>query len=133
MEHLADLVVLLHLLYAAFLVLGCACIVVGARRGWRWIRSRRFRITHLVLTLIVPLEALIGAVCPLTELERTLRDRAGQPIEDLSFIARLVRAVLFVRVPEWVLGALHLAFGVLVLVLFFRIPPRPRGSSSPQR
>jgi len=127
---LADLVVVLHLGYVLFVVLGLVAVLAGAACGWRWVRAPWFRWLHLVCTLVVPLESLGGVVCPLTSLEAALRRSAGQPTEDISFVGRLVREVLFYQAPEWVFTAGYILFAALVVLAFLRFPPRRRGAAA---
>lgn len=131
MDHalLADLIVVAHLVYVGFVALGFVAILAGGALGWRWVRRYGFRIPHLVCTLIVAVEAVLGIVCPLTEWEAELRRSAGQTPEELSFVARLVRDVLFYEAPQWVFTASYVAFAALVLFTWFGIPARrrPRG------
>jgi hypothetical protein len=121
---LADLIVVAHLGYVLFVILGLALVWIGVALRWQWVRRPLFRVPHLVCTLIVPLEALAGAVCPLTTWEYELRLRAGQSPEEISFVGRLARDVLFYRAPEWVFTLCYVAFGLVVLVTFFRVPIR---------
>lgn len=127
---LADLVVVLHLAYVGFVLTGFALVWVGRWRGWSWVRRPGFRIPHLVCTLIVPIEALSGLLCPLTTWERNLRLEAGQNPEDISFVAGLARDLLFYRAPEWVFTLSYVAFGALVLATFFLVPIRRRAAMS---
>ena len=72
-------------------------------------------------------EALLGVVCPLTEWEFRLRELAGQQVErQLSFVARLVRSIIFYDFPSWVFTAAYVGFAVLVAGSFLLIPPRRR-------
>lgn len=121
---LADLLVFVHLGYVAFVVVGLLLIWLGVACGWTWVRRPLFRVPHLVCTLIVPLEALVGMICPLTTWERELRLQAGQVPEDISFLARLARDVLFYRAPQWVFTVSYVAFGLVVLATFFLVPIR---------
>jgi hypothetical protein len=92
---------------------------------WRWVRNLPFRLIHLVAVVLVAAEALLGVVCPLTEWEFRLRELAGQQVErQLSFVARLVRAVIFYDFPSWVFTATYVGFAVLVAGSFLLIPPR---------
>lgn len=43
---LADAVLLLHVLFVAFVVLGLLAIYLGGILGWHWVRHRRFRLVH---------------------------------------------------------------------------------------
>jgi hypothetical protein len=127
---LADLLVLLHLAYVTFVVAGLVLVWLGVLLGWGWVRRPFFRVPHLVCTLIVPLEALVGMICPLTTWEYELRLAAGQHPEEISFLARLARQVLFYRAPQWVFTASYVAFGLVVLATFFLVPIRKRATSA---
>jgi len=121
---LADLIVVLHLGYVAFVVLGFAAIWLGVLLRWGWVRRPAFRVPHLVCTIIVPIEALNDFECPLTTWERGLRRDAGQTAEEISFVGRLVRDLLFYEAPPWVFTACYVVFGLLVLATFFLVPIR---------
>jgi uncharacterized protein DUF2784 len=127
---LADVVVVLHLVYVSFVLFGFAAIWLGVALRWGWVRRPAFRIPHLVCTLIVPLEALGGLICPLTTWERELRVEAGQAPEDIAFVARLARDLLFYQAPEWVFTLCYVLFGLLVLWTFFRVPIRRRAQAT---
>lgn len=127
---LADLLVFVHLGYVTFVIAGLLLIWLGVLCGWGWVRRPLFRVPHLVCTLIVPLEALAGILCPLTTWERDLRLEAGQFPEDISFLARLARDILFYRAPEWVFTVAYVAFGLLVLGTFFLVPIRRKAAGA---
>lgn len=128
---LADLIVLLHLGYVGFVILGLVTVWIGVVLHWRWVRSPIFRVPHLVCTLIVPVEALGGILCPLTTWENQLRAEAGQRADEVSFMGRLARDLLFYQAPEWVFTVCYLAFGLIVLGTFFFVPIRKaRGRAS---
>ena len=46
---LADATLALHVGMVAFVLSGALAIVAGGVLGWRWVRGRAFRITHLAL------------------------------------------------------------------------------------
>lgn len=124
---LADILVVFHFGYVFFCVGGELIILIGAAARWPWVRNRVFRIVHLCSVLFVALETLAGVLCPLTEWEYQLRERAGQLVErDMSFIARIVRSIIFYDLPWGFFLALYLGFGALVLGTFFFIPPAKR-------
>ena len=123
----ADLMAAVHFLYVLFAVGGQVCILLGAVFGWRWVRNTIFRTIHLAAVGLVALEAVIGMLCPLTEWEYDLRLLAGQTGErNLSFIARLLRLMIYYDFPAWVFTALHIFFGLLVVATFILVPPRSR-------
>ena len=122
---LADALVTVHMLYVSFTVGGAVLILLGALFRWSWIRNRTFRIVHLLSILIVAAEAVLGAICPLTEWEYNLRKLAGQRVElKLSFVARLLRTIIFYDFPLWVFTITYLAFAGLIILTLIFIPPR---------
>ena len=121
---LADAIVVAHLAYVLFVVLGFAAVWLGVALRWGWVRRPAFRVPHLVCTLIVPIEVLSDVRCPLTTWERELRREAGQYPEDISFVGRLARELLFYDVPHHVLTICYVVFGLLVLATFFLVPIR---------
>jgi hypothetical protein len=124
----ADIVVVVHLAFMAYIVLGELLIVAGGLAGWKWVRNPWFRWTHLVAILLVVAETVIGMNCPLTDWEYDLRTLAGQVVKDrdASFTGRVVRQILFVCdvLPQWGFTALYFGFGALVLLTFWLAPPR---------
>ena len=127
---LADLIVVVHFCYVAFTVGGELVILLGGALRWGWVRNLPFRIVHLASVVLVAAEALAGASCPLTVWEYRLRLLAGQQAEQqISFIARLVRSIIFYDLPAWVFLAAYVGFAVLVAATFFIVRPRrrPRG------
>jgi heme A synthase len=123
----ADLIVAFHSLYVLFAVGGEFAILAGALLRWAWIRSRWFRFLHLAAVVFVAVEAFIGMACPLTVWEYELRRAAGQSSEEqISFIARIIRALIFYDFPPWVFTALYIGFAAVVLLTFVLIPPRRR-------
>ncbi len=127
---LADLVAIVHAAYIAFVVFGFAAIVAGAIAGARWARSFALRATHLASILLVCVEVIIGAVCPLTALENSLRLRAGATGYPADFIGYWVDRLIFYNAPEWVFGLLYFGFAALVALSWWRWPPRWPGSAS---
>ncbi len=121
---LADTVVTFHLLYVIFAVGGQVAILVGIWLKWQWVRQPTFRIAHLISVACVALEAVLGMICPLTEWENDLRHLAGQSVDrDISFIARLVRMIIFYDFPPWVFTVMHVSFGFIVIITFIVVPP----------
>ena len=121
---LADAILLIHFLFVLIVIGGLALTWIGAWRGWRWIRSLRFRIAHLAAIVFVAGESLLGIVCPLTAWEDALRNTTGGTAGEKSFIARWVHQLMFFTAPEWVFTALYVAFGLVVAATFWFIPPR---------
>ena len=84
---LADLVLIVHVLYVALVVFGLVLIWWGGFRGWSWIRNLWFRSAHLAAIGGVVAQSWMGMECPMTTLENSLRDRAADPTYAGGFIA----------------------------------------------
>jgi hypothetical protein len=128
---LADLFLLLHVLFVAFVVLGLAGILVGGARGWRWVRNLRFRLAHLAAIGIVVAQAWLGVVCPLTDLEMFFRQRAGDATYSGSFVAHWLGELLYFEAPPWVFVAAYSAFGAVVALSWFVVRPHSRARPAP--
>lgn len=121
----ADAIVVFHFCYVLFAVGGELFILLGWLLHWRWVRNLAFRIVHLVSVVVVAVEALIGVLCPLTEWEYRLRLLAGQTVEEeIPFMARLVRRIIFYDFPTWVFTITYIFFALLVAATFLLAPPR---------
>lgn len=121
---LADLVLLAHVAYVGFVVVGLLLIAVGGLLRWQWVRHFWFRLVHLVMMLIVAVETVFAVTCPLTTWENDLRTLASQETVEGDIIAHWLQAVLFFTWPEWVFTALYYGFTALIFVAFVLVPPR---------
>ena len=131
---LADLVVAFHLCYVAFTIGGELLILLGALLRWGWVRNLSFRIVHLASVVLVAVEALTGTACPITVWEYRLRTLAGQRAEaQISFIARLVRSVIFYDFPAWIFLAAYVGFALLAGLTLILVRPRRRHRAQVRR
>ena len=122
---LADLIVAFHLAYVSFAVGGELLILIGGIAKWEWVKNLPFRIVHLIAVVFVALEALIGIICPLTKWEYNLRRMAGQSAEeDITFVGRLIRMIIFYDFPDWFFTLLYVGFGGLVVLTLLLVPPK---------
>ncbi|HWP35657.1 MAG TPA: DUF2784 domain-containing protein [Thermodesulfobacteriota bacterium] len=116
---LADLVLVVHFGFVAFVVLGALLA-----RG-----HRRLQALHLLAATYAVGVAAVRWVCPLTSLEYWLRARAGQPVDGRGFLARLLEPVLY----GWadLQEGLVLAGAVLILAgsLLLYLRPTAAGAS----
>ena len=117
---LADAILILHVLFVLFVVVGFGLILAGAQR-WSWVRNRVFRTLHLAAIGFVAAEALLGITCPLTRWEDWLR--AAGP-EERSFVGRWLARLLYYDFPEWVFAIAYCAFASAVIWAWRAIPPR---------
>lgn len=120
---LADLILIIHILFVAFVLITQILIINGAVRKWRWIFIPWLRWFHLMMILIVTSESWLGITCPLTSWEDQLRKLAGQSGYKQGFIADYVSRILFYDAPQWLFTLIYSLFFSLVLFCFIYLPP----------
>jgi hypothetical protein len=129
---LADSVLLVHFGMVVFVVGGLVLIVVGNVFAWPWVNGISLRVAHGAAIAFVVAESWFGITCPLTKLESTLRVRAGTLPYQKSFIEDWVQSLLFYEAPPWVFTSAYTAFALLVVLVWWRFPPkRERTAPSP--
>ncbi|MBI4002910.1 MAG: DUF2784 domain-containing protein [Nitrospira defluvii] len=99
---LADLVVLLHLGFVAFVVAGGLLVLKWPRMAW----------LHAPAAIWGAIIEFTGWICPLTPLEQFLRIRAGRSAYDTDFIAHYILPLLY---PAHLTRDLQLILGMVVL------------------
>src|SRR6267142_2619369 len=108
---LADLTLILHFAFVAFVVAGLLTVWVGWLLRWRFVRNFWFRIAHLLAIGVVAAESLAGFVCPLTIWENNLRLLAGggQRYQG-SFVQHWLHRVMFFQAGESTFTILYVLF-----------------------
>ena len=101
---LADVVVLLHLMFVLFVLLGGLLAL-----KWQWIAW-----LHLPAAIWGVVVEFTGWICPLTPLENWLREKGGKASYRSDFIAQYLLPVLY---PEDLTRDLQLLLGTGVVVL----------------
>lgn len=101
---LADLLVLLHAAFVAFVVLGGLLAL-----RWRWVPW-----VHLPAALWGALVVLVGWICPLTPLEIAWRVRGGEAGYSGGFVEHYVLPLLY---PEGLTRGVQVALGVFVVTV----------------
>lgn len=124
---LADMVLVVHVLIAAFNVFSLPLIWAGGWLGWGFVRTPWFRYTHVGLMGFVLLETLFGYMCPLTTWENQLRLSAGQGVPGDSFISFWLGELLFFDCQAWKFKAVYGAFYTLILLTLWWVPVRRGG------
>jgi uncharacterized protein DUF2784 len=99
---LADLVLLAHAAFVAFVVFGGLVVLRWPR--WVWI--------HAPAALWGVLVEYVGFVCPLTPLEILLHRRGGEPGYTGDFVDHYLTALLY---PEGLTRGTQIALGTLAL------------------
>ena len=114
-RYAADAVLILHLAFIAFAVLG------GLLAGW-W---RGFLFIHLPAAAWGVFVELTGRVCPLTSLENSFRFKAGTAGYSNSFVEHYLLGIIYpdglTREIQFCLGAMVALVNVAIyLWLFYR-------------
>jgi hypothetical protein len=127
---IADVILMVHALFVAFVVMGLVLTLVGGYLGWSWVRNFYFRLLHLLAIGFVVIQSWLGGICPLTRWEYMLRAKAGGEVYSGSFIAHWLHRLLYFDAPPWVFGLCYTLFGALVLASWWWIAPvrKPRGA-----
>ena len=120
----ADLLLIGHVLFVAFVVFGLVLILIGKPLDWAWVRNPWFRLAHLAAIGIVALQSWLGVICPLTKLEMTLRVRADGVVYSGSFISHWLDSLLYYQAPAWVFTVCYTVFAALIVISWFWIRPR---------
>jgi hypothetical protein len=111
---LADVVLVLHLAFVAFVVLGGLLVLRRPRLAW----------LHVPAVAWGAWVELAGWICPLTPLENWLRTQGGVPAYTASFLGHYLVPVLYpaglTRASQLVLGALVLAINAAVYLALRR-------------
>ena len=122
----ADAVLLLHVLFVVFVIVGLILILAGKLLSWRWVRNWWFRVMHLAAIGVVVLQSWLGVICPLTKLEMFLRGKAGDTTYAGSFIAHWLESILYYQAPAWVFAACYTAFAAVVVLSWVWVRPHGR-------
>lgn len=111
---LADAVVVLHLLFVLFVVLGGFLALRWPRVAWLHVPAAAWGVAI----------EYAGWICPLTPLENDLRARAGQSGYEEDFVARYLLPAIYpdglTRETQIVLGSAALLLNVAVYAVVLR-------------
>ncbi len=121
----ADAILILHVLLAAFIVIGLLLIILGKIFGWYWVGNPWFRLAHIFAILVVTFQSWIGVICPLTALEKMLRLHAGTEVYQTTFVSHWLSAVLYYNAPMWVFAVCYTLFAAIVVASWIWVRPRP--------
>jgi hypothetical protein len=124
-QALADLVLIIHLAFVIFVVLGG--FLVLTRRWLAWV--------HVPAFLWGAIVEFTGWICPLTPLENWLRQKGGGLVYRTDFVAHYLLPVLY---PAILTRGLQIFLGLLVVSvnlglygwILWRAPKQVRRNSS---
>lgn len=112
---LADIVLVMHVCFVIFVVLGSLLVL-----RWRWLAW-----IHLPAAIWGVLIEFAGWTCPLTPLEQKLRRMGGEPGFTGGFVDHYVVAFLY---PEGLTRGVQIMLGIAVLalnlVIYWRVVAR---------
>lgn len=120
----ADVLLIVHALFVAFVVVGLALVLTGKAMQWEWVRNPWFRILHLAAIGVVVLQSWLGMICPLTSWEMVLREQAGAQVYSGTFVSHWVGRILYYEAPMWLFAVCYTLFGCIVLASWFWVRPR---------
>ena len=100
----ADAVLILHFAFVLFVVLGGVFVLRWPRVAW----------AHVPTAIWGAAIEFGGWICPLTPLENTLRDAAGEATYRGDFVARYLMPVIY---PEGLTRETQVVLGAVVLML----------------
>jgi hypothetical protein len=107
----ANLVVLVHLAFILFVVLGGVLVVRWRRMAW----------LHIPAAIWGALIEFAGWICPLTPLERRLREAGGNAGYEGGFVEHYIVPIVYpidlTREMQLLLGALVIAVNVVAYAL----------------
>ena len=101
---LADAVLILHLCFILFVVLGGVLVL-----RWPWLAW-----LHLPAAVWGALVEIAGWICPLTPLEVALRQAAGDAAYDTTFVERYLVPLVY---PSALTREMQMALGVFVVAV----------------
>ena len=111
---LADLLVVVHVGFVAFVVLGGLLVLRWPRIAW----------LHIPAAVWGAWIEVTGGICPLTPLENRLRVEAGEAGYQTSFVEHYLLPVLYpeglTREVQWALAAVVIAVNGAIYTLVWR-------------
>jgi hypothetical protein len=118
---LADAVLLLHLAFILFVVLGGFLVLRRPALAW----------LHLPVVAWGAWIEFSGWICPLTPLENWLRERGGESAYAGGFIEHYLTALIYpaglTRGIQWAIGAAVIAINLALYIAIWRRRRRARG------
>jgi hypothetical protein len=107
----AEAVLLLHMIWCVWVLL-----------GWTVTRGRRIlRMLHITsLAYAIVIELLPWAPCPLTVAETQLEVRAGVEPAHGPFLVRVLDAIVYPDLPEWLVVGVAVVVCVAILGVYLR-------------
>ncbi len=126
----ADVLLIIHFTFVLGVIVPVPLIAIGALLNWRWVRNIWFRCIHLAMIGVVTLQAVVGAICPLTIWESQLRQLAGAEGYEHTFMRHWVSQLMYYDAEPWVFTVAYCLLTAMIVSLFWLAPvnwPTKRG------
>ena len=111
---LAELIVILHLLFIVFAMFGGLLVIKWPRLVW----------LHIPVVVWGALTEFLGLICPLTPLEIWLRQQAGADPYQGGFISHYLMPLIYppglTPGMQWLLGGGLVIFNILIYTWVYR-------------
>ncbi len=120
----ADMILIVHVSFVLFVVVGAMAIYAGHWLSWEWVRHYWFRVLHLAAILVVVLQSWASLICPLTTWEMELREKAGDATYEGAFIQHWLHTLLYFEAPGWVFAVIYTLTGGIIIASWFIVPPK---------
>jgi len=120
-QYAADIVIVIHFLWIAFVILGFPVFF--------WLNSARWRLIHLAAVIWMVLMQLTRSICPLTHLEAWLKSEGqGTDVYSGKFIIETLERLIYVDnvTLEKITCATGVYLTLIVLSFWFRPIARRR-------
>jgi hypothetical protein len=117
----ADIVIVIHFLWIAFVILGFPITL--------WFNSARWRLIHLAAVIWMVLMQVSHSICPLTYLEAWLKSEGrGAEVYSGKFIIETIERLIYVDnvTLEKIMYATGAYLVLIVLSFWFRPLPRKK-------
>ncbi len=124
----ADLVIVIHFLWIAFVILGFPVLL--------WINNARWRLIHLAAVVWMVLMQLTRSICPLTYLEAWLKSEGrGAEVYSGKFIIETIERLIYVDTVtlEKITWATGIYLLLIVLSFWFRPLRKKSVNHNPRR
>ena len=125
---LADIVLVIHFAFVAFVVIGLLITWLGYFLNWAFVRNFYFRAVHILSMAVVLLETVFGIVCPLTDWEIQLRKLGGQVVYgDQTFMQYWIHKIMFFQLEPAIFTIIYSSFFTALVLSFIFVRPRLPG------
>ena len=115
----SEIVLLFHFCIFLFIILSFFLIPFGYYQKWEWVKNKYYRLIHLILMGIIFIETILGFMCPLTILEKFLRN----DIEINNKITQIIHQIMYWDLPTYQFTILYLLSLLYLIILWFFFKP----------